>query len=36
MCDISKSIAEYNPCKKQKTWIMLDDMIANMISNKKT
>ena len=36
MDDIYHSIAEYNPNKKCKTSIVLDGMIANMLSNKKT
>ena len=33
--DIYKDIKEYNPNKKQKILIVLDDMIADMLSNKK-
>ena len=36
MDDIYHSIEEYNPNKKYKTSIVLDGMIANMLSNKKT
>ena len=35
MYDIHKNIEEYNPNRKQKIFIAFDDMIANMISNKK-
>ena len=35
MDDIYKNIEEYNPNKKSKTLIVLDDMIADMLSNKK-
>ena len=35
MNDIPKSIEEYNPNKKRKKLIVLDDMLANMFSNKK-
>ena len=35
MDDIYKNIEEYNPNKKHKILIVFDDMIANMISNKK-
>ena len=35
MDDIYKSIEEYNPNKQQKISIVFDDIIANMISNKK-
>ena len=35
MDDIYENIAEYNPNKKCKTLIVLDDMIANILSNKK-
>ena len=35
MYDIYKNIAEYNPNKKRKILIVFDDMIADMISNKK-
>ena len=35
MGDIYKNIEEYSPNKKQKILIVLDDMIAEMLSNKK-
>ena len=35
MNDIPKNIEEYNPNKKRKKLIVLDDMLANMFSNKK-
>ena len=35
MDDIYKNIEEYNPNKKCKILIVFDDMIANMLSNKK-
>ena len=35
MDDIYKNIKEYNPNKKRKILIVLDDMIADMLSNKK-
>ena len=35
MDDIYKSIEEYDPNKQQKILIVFDDIIANMISNKK-
>ena len=35
MDDIYKNIEEYNPNKKQKILIVFDDMIANMLRNKK-
>ena len=35
MDDIYKNIEEYNPNKKRKTLIVFDDMIADMLSNKK-
>ena len=35
MNDIYKSVEEYNPNKEQKILIVFDDMIANMLSNKK-
>ena len=35
MDDIYKKIEEYNPNKKQKLLIVFDDMIADMLSNKK-
>ena len=35
MDDIFKNIEEYNAIKKRKILIMFDDMIADMLSNKK-
>ena len=35
MKDIYKNIEEYNPGKKTKVLIVFDDMIADMIDNKK-
>ena len=35
MDDIHKNIEEYNPKKKRKILIVVDDMIADMLSNKK-
>ena len=35
MDDIYKNIEEYNSNKKQKILVVFDDMIANMLSNKK-
>ena len=35
MDDIYKNIEEYNPNKKRKILIVFDDMIAEMLSNKK-
>ena len=35
MDGIYKSIEEYNPNKKRKILIVLDDMTADMLSNKK-
>ena len=35
MQDVYKNIADYNPIKKRKILIVLDDMIADMISNNK-
>ena len=35
MDDIYKNIEEYNLNKKQKILIVFDDMIANMLRNKK-
>ena len=35
MDDIYKNIEEYNPNKKQKILIVFDDLIADMLSNKK-
>ena len=36
MLDIYKNIEDYNPDKKRKVLIVFDDMIADMIDNKKT
>ena len=33
---VYKNIEDYNPDKKRKVLIVLDDMIADMINNKKT
>ena len=35
MDNIYKNIEEYNPNKKRKTLTAFDDMIADMLSNKK-
>ena len=35
MCDIYENIEEYNPHKKRNILIVFDDMIADMLSNKK-
>ena len=35
MDDIYKNIANFNPNKKRKILIVFDDMIADMLSNKK-
>ena len=35
MDDIYKNIAEYSPNKKRKILMVFDDMIADMLSNKK-
>ena len=35
MQEVYKNIEDYNPGKKRKTIIVLDDMIAGMINNKK-
>ena len=35
MDDIYKNIREYNPNKEHKILILFDDMIADMLSNKK-
>ena len=35
MHDIHKNIEEYNPNKQRKILIVLDNMIADMLSNKK-
>ena len=34
MQDVYKNIEDYNPGKKYKVLIVLDDMIADMINNK--
>ena len=34
--NIYKNIAEYNPNKKRKILIVFDDVIADMLRNKKT
>ena len=36
MQDVYNSLEEYNPNKKRKVLIVFDDMIADMINNKKT
>ena len=36
MDDIYKNIDEYNPNKKRKISIVFDDMIADMLTNKKS
>ena len=36
MDDINKNIEEYNPNKKRKIFIVFDDMIADMLNNKKS
>ena len=36
MHDVYKNINDYNPDKKKKILIVFDDMIADMINNKKT
>ena len=36
MDEIYKNIEEYNPRKERKVLIVFDDMIAYMLSNKKT
>ena len=36
MVDVYKNIKKYNPNKKHKILIVFDDMIADMLSNKKT
>ena len=36
MGNIYKNIEEYNPNKKRKTLIVFDDIIADMLSDKKT
>ena len=35
MQDVYKNIEDYNPRKKRKTLLVLDDMIADIIDNKK-
>ena len=35
MQDVYKNIGDYNPGKKRKVLIIFDDMIADMINNKK-
>ena len=35
MCDVYKNIDEYNPDKENKLLIVFDDLIADMINNKK-
>ena len=35
MQDVYKNIEEYNPRKKRKKFIVFNDMIADLISNKK-
>ena len=35
MQDVYKNVDEYNPDKKRKILIVFDDMIADMINNKK-
>ena len=35
MLDVYKNIEDYNPDKKRKVLIINDDMIADMINNKK-
>ena len=36
MQNVYKNIEDYNPGKKRKVLIVFDDMIADMINNKKT
>ena len=36
MDNVYENIEEYNPNKKRKLLIVFDDMIADMVSNKKT
>ena len=36
MQDVCKNIEDYNPGKKREIIIVFDDMIADMINNKKT
>ena len=35
MVDIYKNVEEYNPKKKRKVLIVVDEMIADMFNNKK-
>ena len=35
MCNVYKNIDDYNPDKENKILIVFDDMIADMINNKK-
>ena len=35
MDDVYEDIAEYNPARKRKVLILFDDMIAEIMSNKK-
>ena len=35
MVDIYKDIEEYDLIKKRKIWLVFDDMIADMLNNKK-
>ena len=35
MDEVYKNIEKYNPNKKRKTWVLFDDLIADMLSNKK-
>ena len=35
MQDVYKNIEDYNPGKNRKVLIVFDDMIANMINNKR-
>ena len=36
MQDVYKNIEDYNPGKERKALMLFDDMIADMINNKKT
>ena len=36
MDDTYRNIEEYNPDEKRKMWVILDDMIIDTLSNKKT
>ena len=36
MDDTYRNIEEYNPDEKRKMWVVLDDMIIDTLSNKKT